>query len=243
MCSEGRQVDWNILVETVHALPLYASHKAYVRDKILLSKPNVSVDELIQRIGATKGEAMVILWELRKTGDEVLEMLKQGLHEQPAYSWAALGGTFSLLHVGHMALLATAYSKAEKVLIGVSSDSFAAKLGKKHSIPPYEERVRRLREFLSRQGWLDRTRIIAIEDPYGPTVEDPSIEVLVTSPATAYRAGEINMKRAERNLPPLDVYVCPLVVADDGYPVSTTRVMAGEISVEGKSIRKEPGRG
>ncbi|MEM2036578.1 MAG: hypothetical protein QXG21_03370, partial [Candidatus Caldarchaeum sp.] len=111
MCSKSRQVEWNVLVETVHALPLYASHKAYVRDEILLTKPNVSVEELVQRIGATRGEAMVILWELRKTGDEVLEMLKEGLHEQPVYSLAALGGTFSILHVGHMALLATAYSK------------------------------------------------------------------------------------------------------------------------------------
>ncbi|MEM0440904.1 MAG: pantetheine-phosphate adenylyltransferase [Candidatus Caldarchaeum sp.] len=243
MCSKSRQVEWNVLVETVHALPLYASHKAYVRDEILLTKPNVSVEELVQRIGATRGEAMVILWELRKTGDEVLEMLKEGLHEQPVYSLAALGGTFSILHVGHMALLATAYSKAEKVLLGVSSDNFVAKLGKKHPIPPYEERVKQLRDFLSRQGWLERTRITALEDPYGPTVEDPAIEVLVTSPATAYRAGEINMKRTERNLPPLDVYVCPLVVADDGYPVSTTRIMAGEISADGKTFRKEQERG
>lgn len=238
----GKVVDWDVLVETVKALPLYSSHKAYVREKILNSKPNVTVEEIVERVGATRGEAMVILWELRKTGEEVLDMLKHGVQERPAYSYAAVGGTFSTLHVGHMALLATAYQKAEKVLVGVTSDGFASKLGKKHPIPATEERIKNLREFLAMQGWLERTRFVVIDDPYGPTVEDPALEVVVTSPATAFRASEINGKRAERNLRPVDVYVCPLVVADDGFPVSTTRVLAGEITFDGKLVKREPGQ-
>ncbi|MCS7138322.1 MAG: pantetheine-phosphate adenylyltransferase [Candidatus Caldarchaeum sp.] len=238
MGRSGRVVDWDVLVETVRALPLYASHKAYVREKILLRQPDVSVEEIVERLGATRGEAMVILWELRKTGAEVMEMLEKIADEKPVYSLAALGGTFSTLHVGHMALFATAYAKAEKVLLGVTSDGFAAKLAKKHPIPLFEERVKNVKDFLGRMGLIDRTRLVAIDDPYGPAVEEPALEALVTSPSTAYRAPEINAKRAERNLPPLDVFVCPLVVAEDGLPVSTTRVLAGEITYDGKLVRK-----
>jgi phosphopantetheine adenylyltransferase len=37
---------------------------------------------------------------------------------------------------------------------------------------------------------------------------------------------------------PLEVVVCPLVVAEDGLPVSTTRIMNGEITPDGKVVRK-----
>ncbi|MCS7129455.1 MAG: pantetheine-phosphate adenylyltransferase [Candidatus Caldarchaeum sp.] len=237
MSPHHPKIDWHVLVETVQALPLYPVHKAYVRDKILLNEPDVSPEELVKRLGITRGEALVILWELRKTGEEVLQILREGCLEKPRFTLAALGGTFSTLHAGHMALLLTAFCKAEKVLIGVSSDSFASKLSKNHPIPAYEERVRNLKRFLDEQGWLGRSQIIPLEDPYGPSVEDPTIEALVVSPATAGRAVEINAKRAERMMRPLEVLVCPLVVAEDGRPISTTRVMAGEVSVDGK-VRK-----
>jgi hypothetical protein len=55
---------WPILVETVHALVLYPSHKAYVRDVILSEKPEITVDELAIRLNMPKGEAHVILTEL-----------------------------------------------------------------------------------------------------------------------------------------------------------------------------------
>ncbi|MEM0384516.1 MAG: pantetheine-phosphate adenylyltransferase [Candidatus Caldarchaeum sp.] len=237
MTAAHPKIDWATLVETVHALPMYPAHKAYVRDKILLSQPDVAAEELVRRLGITRGEALVILWELRKTGEEVLLMLREGCSNKPRYTLAALGGTFSTVHAGHMALLLTAFCNSERVLIGVTSDSFASKLSKKHPIPPHEERLRSLRRFLNDQGWLDRTQLIPIEDPYGPSVEDPTIEALVVSPATAGRAVEINAKRAERMMKPLDVLVCPLVVAEDGRPISTTRVMAGEITVEGRVRR------
>lgn len=233
------KVEWHVLVETVHALPLYASHKAYVRDKILLSKPDITVEELVSRLGMTSGEAMVILWELRKTGGEVLQMLKVENVEKPRYTLAALGGTFSMIHVGHMALLLTAFQTAEKVIIGVTSDAYASTLSKQHPIPSYEERTAMIRRFLAAQGWAERSRMVKLEDPYGPTVEDPTIEALVVSPSTASRAVEINSKRVERMMKPLEVFVCPLVVAEDGQPVSSTRVMKGEITVEGRLVRRE----
>jgi hypothetical protein len=55
---------WGVLVETVHSLPLYKSHKAYVKEIIIPEKPDASPEELSERMGMPLGEAMIILDEL-----------------------------------------------------------------------------------------------------------------------------------------------------------------------------------
>ena len=56
---------WLILVETAHALPLYVSHKAYVRNTLLIEAPGMTVEEISQRLDISLGEAMVIFHELK----------------------------------------------------------------------------------------------------------------------------------------------------------------------------------
>jgi hypothetical protein len=55
---------WSVLVETVHALVLYPTHKAYIRDTILSEKPEITSAELAARLNMPLGEAIVILCEL-----------------------------------------------------------------------------------------------------------------------------------------------------------------------------------
>ena len=56
---------WLILVETAHSLPLYASHKVYVRDTLLIEAPDITAEEISQRLDISLGEAMVIFNELK----------------------------------------------------------------------------------------------------------------------------------------------------------------------------------
>lgn len=55
---------WQLLVETVHAAVMYPTHKAYTRDKILPEKPELTANELAERLGMPLGEALIILSEL-----------------------------------------------------------------------------------------------------------------------------------------------------------------------------------
>lgn len=56
---------WPILTEVVHALVMYPTHKAYIRDEILNGRPNTTPEELTFRLHIPLGEAIVILYELR----------------------------------------------------------------------------------------------------------------------------------------------------------------------------------
>jgi hypothetical protein len=56
---------WQLLLEAVHASVMYPTHKAYTRDCLLPAKPDISADELAERLGMPFGEALVILSELK----------------------------------------------------------------------------------------------------------------------------------------------------------------------------------
>ena len=57
---------WHILVETAQTLPMYNSHMSYTRDNILPVESNITPEQLSQRLDMPLGEALVILYELRK---------------------------------------------------------------------------------------------------------------------------------------------------------------------------------
>ena len=61
---------WTLLVETVHTMIMYPHHKAYARDVILHEEPDVTAQELAIKLSIPLGEALVILYELRKTKPE-----------------------------------------------------------------------------------------------------------------------------------------------------------------------------
>lgn len=226
---------WRILVDVVRKMPMYAEHKSYVREVVLLENPDITFGELSVMLDITLGESMVILSELRFWREDLEEELRREL-PRPRYRKAVLGGTFNEVHYGHLALILTGIRNSEHVIIGVTADDFVKSLRKNHPVRSFDERVRRLEEVLSSYGWLERCRIIPIEDPYGPTISDPEIELLVVSPMTYKKAVEINAIRVQKNLKPLDVAVCPLVVSDDGKPISSTRIAKGEIDITGRCL-------
>ncbi|MCX8204081.1 MAG: phosphopantetheine adenylyltransferase [Candidatus Nezhaarchaeota archaeon] len=151
------------------------------------------------------------------------------------YRKVAVGGTFDRLHRGHKALLERAFSVGMEVLIGVASDEMVES---KHTsacrVASFEERVAKLVSFISGRGWLSRARILKIESPEGVLLEDPSIEALVVSEETLRRGLDINRKRVEKGLPPYELEVVDMVLAEDGRPISSSRIRAGEIDEEGR---------
>ncbi|WP_457614812.1 phosphopantetheine adenylyltransferase [Methanopyrus sp.] len=138
-----------------------------------------------------------------------------------------VGGTFDRLHPGHRRLLSVALEVGEQVVIGVTTDSFVRKEGKR-GVEPFEERVRAVRKFIEEKGASDRVEIVPLEDRYGTTLEDDGLDAIVVSPETEPVALEINELRRKRGLPPLSIVVVPFVLDDDGKRVSSSR-LRGEV--------------
>ncbi len=226
---------WSLLVDVVKALPCFQEHLVHVRDVILPKRPDISAEELSKTLSIPMGEAFVILDELRKFPCEVEEELSESFPD-PAHERVALGGTFSKLHYGHMKLLLEGFRLGKRVIIGVTTDEFAKILGKKYQVPPLEVRVRELKLFLQRMGWINRCEIFPLHEPYGVTIVDPNLEALITSPFTHYRGVEINEIRLKKGLKPLRIVVCPLIIAWDGKPISSTRIFLGEINEKGEPL-------
>ena len=143
-----------------------------------------------------------------------------------------LGGTFDILHDGHIALLKKAFDTGKEIVIGLSSDQLVKKMGKKAE--SYEKRKRNLEKFLKKMGW--DARIEMLEDEYG-TAAIENFDAIVVSPETRKTAEKINSIRKKRGLQPLHIIIVPYVLANDGIPIATRRIKSGEI--DGRA-RKKP---
>jgi len=140
------------------------------------------------------------------------------------YERICLGGTFSPLHAGHVALLRKAFSLARMVMVGLTSDDMA-RSSRTRTVMSYEERL----EGLGRccRTLADRTgsdfRIAMISDRVGFAL-DPLLEAIVVSEETKSGADSINDLRSEKGIIPLDVIIVPLVTGTDGIRLSSTRL-------------------
>ncbi|ADP76827.1 cytidyltransferase-related domain protein [Methanothermus fervidus DSM 2088] len=146
------------------------------------------------------------------------------------YRYVAVGGTFDKLHIGHKRLLQTAFKIGKKILIGVTSDEFASKKGS--DVDPYNLRVKNLKKFLSK--YKGRYELKKLNDRYGPTIYDEKIDAIVVSRETEATAHEINKIRKIKGMKKLDIIVIDMVLAEDGKPISSTRIRKGEIDKEGR---------
>ncbi|MEM4356379.1 MAG: phosphopantetheine adenylyltransferase [Candidatus Nitrosocaldus sp.] len=152
------------------------------------------------------------------------------------YRVVAVGGTFDILHKGHIALLDKAFEVGKHVLIGVTSDSLVARMGKS-IVNDYSRRVRNLSSMLVSRYPSRRFDIIMLDDEFGPTVTDPSIEAIVVSKETEHKCKKLNEIREAKGMKPLHIIVIDLLLADDGERISSSRIRAGEIDVDGRVLR------
>lgn len=148
------------------------------------------------------------------------------------YKKVAVGGTFDKFHKGHKCLLKEAFTYGEEVVIGVTSTKFA---GKNAKIDSCSTRMSNLIEFLER-SYHNNFHVVRLEDRYGPTISEKEYDAIAVSKETEIGAIEINKIRNERGLPLLDILVIDMVSAEDGRPISSTRIRKGEIDKMGNLV-------
>jgi len=148
----------------------------------------------------------------------------------------ATGGTFDEIHAGHIALLSKAFEVGDKVIIGVTSDEFVR--GKKRINHDFSRRVANLKETIRKEfGNNVSYEIAKLDSEFGPAVTTSDVGALVASAETQEKGTRLNEIRRKNGLASAEIIAVPLIKAEDGKPISSTRIRAGEIDGNGKLLK------
>lgn len=154
-----------------------------------------------------------------------------------------IGGTFDPVHDGHRELFERAFNRGS-VTVGLTSDEYATETrSEDRVVRPYEVRRRALELELDRFAeQYDRSYTVRSIDSPTDTATEAGFDVLVVSSETADVGEDVNRIRHERGLEPLEIEVADRLSAEDGGPISSTRIVHGEIDEHGNLTPERTGR-
>jgi len=101
-------------------------------------------------------------------------------------------------------------------------------------VADYGVRERELNRYVADRFGLS-PEIATLHDPYGTALEE-SFDYIVVSPETHPVAEKINEFRRKRGMSEIEIVLVPFVLAEDGMPISSTRIKNGEIDLHGRLI-------
>lgn len=147
----------------------------------------------------------------------------------------ATGGTFDILHKGHYKLLLKAFEVGRQIIIGLSSDSYAARKQKK-IINNYYIRQENLKKFIDKNFRKSNYSVYQLHDFYGPTVLTRDVQAIIATESSLENCDKINRLRESKGMPQLEIILVPLEEDKEGKVISSTRIREGEIDINGNKM-------
>ncbi len=94
-----------------------------------------------------------------------------------------------------------------------------------------------LEKFLSEYFPKRKYSIWELHDYFGPAILLESIEAIIVTSDNSDRVKLANDMRTSKGISPLKILSVDLIKAQDGAPISSTRILHGEIDNEGNVIK------
>ena len=143
-----------------------------------------------------------------------------------------IGGTFDRFHKGHLHLISKSLESCDKLEIWINSDDLARQ--KDPRVQTWKNRCDNIQNSLNEE-LFSRISFGKLEDKYGPAPTHKEAQVIFSTEDTIENCKEINELRINNKLNPLEIVILDLQNAWDGMPISSSRIRAGEIDLEGMS--------
>jgi len=155
------------------------------------------------------------------------------------YNCVAMGGTFDILHIGHIELLKKSFEIGKFVIIGLSSDNLVKERLMKKINNSYEVRKQNLVKIIEMEVGSNFYEITKLEDVFGPLMFSEKVDCMVASTETSYKGKHVNEVRTRMGLPVIDIVSVELKLAQDGLPISSSRIRANDIDQMGNTIKNK----
>ena len=132
-----------------------------------------------------------------------------------------------------MILLRKAFESGDEIYIGLTTDKMASR-SRKVTLQDYNTRLQNLENTLGQIAGNKPFLVFPLDDPMGRAANG-NFEVIVVSQETIRGAEKINEVRARNKLKPLKIITIDMVLAHDGEPISSSRVVRGQINLKGNA--------
>lgn len=159
-----------------------------------------------------------------------------GIISSMKFNHVVCGGTFDHFHIGHKKLLKACFDHGAKVSIGITTMAMVRSKLYSHAIESYSIRAKNALHFAAENK--KAISLIKLNDLYGSTLTDSTIDAIYVTEETRIGAEIINNERIKRAMKPLSIVVIPFVMDDSGDKISSERIRQGLINREGISYYK-----
>ncbi|HUD09730.1 MAG TPA: pantetheine-phosphate adenylyltransferase [Patescibacteria group bacterium] len=151
------------------------------------------------------------------------------------YKLVVCGGTFDLFHAGHKAFINDALAQSEKVLLGITGNTYVQSFKNNLDIEDFSVRKKAVEQYLNSIGASEKVQVVEINSAYEPYLETSTdYQAIIVTEQTQRVVKEINVKRQQNNVPQLEIVISPMKKAEDDVLISSTRIRNGEINRDGR---------
>ena len=137
-----------------------------------------------------------------------------------------IGGTFDTLHKGHKEYIKRAFEKADKVFIQLSSDNYAASLGKKYKVKSYYQRATKLRSYIFKNFNKDFriVKLNSLQELENFCIQNDEINTVLAINEYLELFEKYNELRIKNNKPKLNILEMEIIKNKNGEKISSTKI-------------------